>query len=487
MLAAVSWDGGGDGTLWSDPLNWSSNVIPTVADDVTLDVPGSPTITVTGATTRYANSLVSRETLLIRSDLRVTNLVTLHAPTTIDSQADFVVGSLTLESTLTFNHGTLYFDAQQSMLDGSGSILTVGYTSVRSVTSLVIGEDIEVSGAFGFNLQGSLIQNYATITTTGTATMGDLNTSLVNHGIMNFGPEANIHTYNLINASDGVVNLNNAFLRMEGFEWTNQGTFVLTDSDILMEGAFTYADIGTFVRTGGSIRFRADIDNQGQPFYLDGIGSVTIDGGLVRNVVFEPSGDAIVRVTRGTLRDITLNAPSMIQSGEIVVIDGLFVLNAPMRLGNGLGNQGELRIDPASWSGTGSIWSSGPEANKLYIPNVIPSWLSITLDDRDWLYTSSPLINNGTLRFVGDGVVDYEAVFSGATSVVNNGTFSVENGMKLSIPMFQNNPTGVATFSDSYVILKSSATNAPSWINNGQFHFINSRVDLQGRFSHPDL
>src|SRR4051812_38705188 len=26
LLAAVAWDGGGDATNWSDPLNWSSNV-----------------------------------------------------------------------------------------------------------------------------------------------------------------------------------------------------------------------------------------------------------------------------------------------------------------------------------------------------------------------------------------------------------------------------------------------------------------------------
>ena len=43
LLAAVARDGGGDGVRWSDPLNWSNNVLPAAADDVTIDV-GNNTI-----------------------------------------------------------------------------------------------------------------------------------------------------------------------------------------------------------------------------------------------------------------------------------------------------------------------------------------------------------------------------------------------------------------------------------------------------------
>ena len=42
-LAAVAWDGGGDGSHWSDPLNWSGNTLPGEADDVTINF-GSNTI-----------------------------------------------------------------------------------------------------------------------------------------------------------------------------------------------------------------------------------------------------------------------------------------------------------------------------------------------------------------------------------------------------------------------------------------------------------
>lgn len=39
VLAAVSWDGGGGNNLWSNPLNWSNDLLPGNADDVTIDVP----------------------------------------------------------------------------------------------------------------------------------------------------------------------------------------------------------------------------------------------------------------------------------------------------------------------------------------------------------------------------------------------------------------------------------------------------------------
>ncbi len=37
VAQAITWDGGGDGTNWSDPLNWSTNAVPTALDDVLLD------------------------------------------------------------------------------------------------------------------------------------------------------------------------------------------------------------------------------------------------------------------------------------------------------------------------------------------------------------------------------------------------------------------------------------------------------------------
>jgi hypothetical protein len=44
--ASVSWDGGGDGSSWSNATNWSNDQIPSAADDVTIDPTGTVNISV---------------------------------------------------------------------------------------------------------------------------------------------------------------------------------------------------------------------------------------------------------------------------------------------------------------------------------------------------------------------------------------------------------------------------------------------------------
>src|SRR5512140_2227583 len=56
LLTAVSWDGGGDGTNWSDPVNWSGDVLPGSAADVTIGASVSAVVFNTDAT---IHSLVS--------------------------------------------------------------------------------------------------------------------------------------------------------------------------------------------------------------------------------------------------------------------------------------------------------------------------------------------------------------------------------------------------------------------------------------------
>src|SRR4029078_5459286 len=57
MLSAVSWDGGGNGTSWNDTLNWSNNQVPSSADDVTIDVADTPTVTIDSGS-QFVHSLI---------------------------------------------------------------------------------------------------------------------------------------------------------------------------------------------------------------------------------------------------------------------------------------------------------------------------------------------------------------------------------------------------------------------------------------------
>src|SRR5262245_6842975 len=74
--AAVFWDGGGNGTSWTDALNWSGNVLPGAADDVTIPA-GGPTVSYFDGTSAV-NSITSSRPLNVQvGTLTVAGAVTL--------------------------------------------------------------------------------------------------------------------------------------------------------------------------------------------------------------------------------------------------------------------------------------------------------------------------------------------------------------------------------------------------------------------------
>jgi len=59
---AVAWDGGGDGSSWTDALNWDADQVPAGNDDVTIDAPGI-TIRHAADATSFVKTLVSNATI----------------------------------------------------------------------------------------------------------------------------------------------------------------------------------------------------------------------------------------------------------------------------------------------------------------------------------------------------------------------------------------------------------------------------------------
>src|SRR5687768_12882936 len=64
LLAAVSRDGEAGTGNWHDPLNWSGDVVPGPADDVTISVAANPTVRITSGT-QSIKSLRSDEALVL--------------------------------------------------------------------------------------------------------------------------------------------------------------------------------------------------------------------------------------------------------------------------------------------------------------------------------------------------------------------------------------------------------------------------------------
>ena len=89
LFAAFTWDGGGDGTSWSDPDNWNragdnANVLPSSADSVTIDVATDPTIAI--RTSVSVQALVSNEAIVVAAGgtLAVATTADVNAPLTLD-------------------------------------------------------------------------------------------------------------------------------------------------------------------------------------------------------------------------------------------------------------------------------------------------------------------------------------------------------------------------------------------------------------------
>lgn len=210
MLTAVSWIATTDG-FWDVGANWSTGVVPTSNDDVTLDLAGSdPVITVRDD--RTVKSLVSRESLVITAgNFRIDTTTQIDASTTTLSGGGFVaIGVATMTDTGTFdwqdggtffsnlvNNGTIEISAAADVRlagtlnnnalithSGAGSLLFDGSTRLNNnaggVYDFAGDGDIGRSGfGAGFN---SFFQNDGTVRKSAGAGISTFNTLTLNNG-----------------------------------------------------------------------------------------------------------------------------------------------------------------------------------------------------------------------------------------------------------------------------------------------------------------
>ena len=151
LLATILWDGGGNGTAWSDAANWDTNSLPTSADDVIINVASNPAISVTGIVT--VNSLITHESITFGSGTFTSLSVQLNAAGTISSAS--IVGA-------NFNGtGTL----QITSVDGTLNQVTLGLnTTLRTGAQVTVLGGLTLAGGSRLLLeQNSNCDNSSTI------------------------------------------------------------------------------------------------------------------------------------------------------------------------------------------------------------------------------------------------------------------------------------------------------------------------------------
>ena len=144
LLTAVSWTGGGDGTSWTNPANWSTDALPGSADNVTIGISGNPTIQLSSGI-QSINSLVT------------SNLVKLTGGTLQIGTTAQIGANLTLAG------GTIL----------GGTISETGGAVITLSTSGGKLDGVTVNGSIDAATQSGKVTVYDGLTLNGTLSLGN--------------------------------------------------------------------------------------------------------------------------------------------------------------------------------------------------------------------------------------------------------------------------------------------------------------------------
>ncbi|MDB5386304.1 MAG: repeat-containing protein, partial [Planctomycetaceae bacterium] len=185
-LSAVSWDGGGDGVHWSDPLNWSSNALPGATDDVTINF-GNATVSHDSGNDSI-HSLTSANKLSLNG-----GTLAINGPATISS--DFTLsggdlsgtGDVTVSGVLAWTGGRM--DGTGRTIVSAAGILNMSVASDKFLDRVLVSNGTGTWTAGLFRMNGGTFQNNGTFTATTSGTLesfgdGGVN-SVVNAGTFN--------------------------------------------------------------------------------------------------------------------------------------------------------------------------------------------------------------------------------------------------------------------------------------------------------------
>ena len=146
----ITWDGGGDGSSWDDPLNWDTDTLPGASDDAIIDDPGSITVTHSTGTTSI-NSLTCKENL------------------TFSGGSFTIAGASTIDGSLTISGGPLTVNGQ-SLTVGGDLTVTISDAAGDGLIMTNAADSMTVAG----NVTFTQVFNDSFATSTGNFTAGVL-------------------------------------------------------------------------------------------------------------------------------------------------------------------------------------------------------------------------------------------------------------------------------------------------------------------------
>ncbi|HQY87645.1 MAG TPA: hypothetical protein PK402_03240 [Tepidisphaeraceae bacterium] len=255
LLAAITWDGGGDGTNWSSPNNWSTNALPGQNDDVTISLPAATNI-------------------VLSASASVKSLI-------VDRPFTQSGGTLSVTIDATFNNT---FNWSGGSITGTFKISSSGVGNFTGATPKIILDALTNDGVINYtstNLQLST----ATLTNNGTFNAdwsGDIAAIAVGGNFFN-----NTGTF----SKTGTTNM-----KFSGVLVNNTGTFKPnTQGSVELQGGSTTKEI--IVAAGGRLLFTS--------------GTFTIN---MTGVAFSGFGEITLADSNGTAKLSLLTSTAIIEN-----------------------------------------------------------------------------------------------------------------------------------------------------------------------------
>ena len=462
---SICWDGGGGDFFWANALNWSTDALPGVADDVVIDFGGLTVDLDDVGVTHTISSLFSNDNLtLTDGTLSISNVATINGDLTLAG------GNLDGAADVTLTGLTSWPNAA-STIAGGGTLFATGGLDINfgAGTNRTFSRDIELDGTSTWTASGgsSLFTGAQQVTNRGTLAIG------------NTGGTVTISTTFFDNTATGTIDKSAGAgsLTMSGF-YSNTGDFIAGPGGIRLNNANTHSGDfivgagaallvdGAATLSGGSVSGLGSVTsgNPGSVLVVNGptiydVGSTTISGGTITfNTDADTDTLSISGGSTGTLNgsgDVTVSGTTAwFADGTTIGGSGTLFADGGLTLAMAGGATRTLdrtvqMSGTSAWSTTGLSTVNGngkfintgtinatnaggsitvaPELDNLGTINVLTGDLILT---NNGAHASNFNISGGAVLDFLSGIHDFldNAVFAGGGQVdVNGATLNLPN------------------------------------------------------------
>ena len=363
LLAAIAWDGGGDGSSWNDALNWSNNALPTSANDVTINIAGDPLI-------NFNSGVSSIRSLDVRNRFSLSGgSLSVAQPSRIRGQFALAGGSLGGGGQVTVE-GTMFWSG--GSMEGTGKTVIAPAAVVNAAGStLNLWRSLDNGGQFNwgsgrFDLINATWTNLVTGTINASASAQVQNlaggSSIVNLGTFNKIADGSITVMSPVSfVNNGAVNVLGGQLNLTGGGVTS-GTFQVA-SLLSFEGSQVFF-ASSAINGPGSVNFA---NSGGGSVVVNG--SVSVASVSLNNVTAAFNGPLAISGSLSVTGSSTVDLNTAFNPSQpLSLSDSTLNVNADQNwpalnlVGGTIGGSGRLTIaNDLTWS-SGNMIGTGTTA-----------------------------------------------------------------------------------------------------------------------------